>query len=159
MAFPIRKSPRLSDYDYRANGYYFITICTHRKEKLLCKIVGEGLCALPSVILSDIGQSVYEAIRFISENYTGVSVDHYVIMPNHIHMLICFCRDSGGRGDPPLHDIIARFKSFTTHKYQNTLWQRSFHDHIIRGENDYFKIWQYIDSNPSKWKDDCFYTP
>ena len=106
MAFPIRKSPRLSDYDYRANGYYFITICTHRKEKLLCKIVGEGLCALPSVILSDIGQSVYEAIRFISENFTGVSVDHYVIMPNYIHMLICFCRDSGGHGDPPLHDVF-----------------------------------------------------
>ena len=61
--------------------------------------------------------------------------------------------------DPPLqvYDIIGRFKSFADNKYDGALWQRSFHDHIIRGERDYLEIWNYIDNNPQKWNDDCFY--
>ena len=61
-------------------------------------------------------------------------------------------------------DILCALKSRTT-KLANALdeqpgrmiWQRSFHDHIIRDEKDYLKIWQYIDENPRKWELDCFY--
>ena len=79
-------------------------------------------------------------------------------MPNHIHLIIT--KQTGGHGDPPLqvYDIIGRFKSFTDNKCSGTLWQRSFHDHIIRDEDDYLKIWNYIDTNPQKWHEDCFYT-
>ena len=158
MDLPIRKPTRLKYYDYSSNGYYFITICTHNKQKILCDIVGEGLCALPSIKLTPIGEIVKESIIFIDNNYDGISVDKYVIMPNHIHLIIS--KETGGHRDPPLqvYDIIGRFKSFTDSKYNNTLWQRSLHDHIIRDEKDYLKIWNYIEANPQKWEEDCFYT-
>ena len=159
MELPKRKPTRLRNFDYSQNGYYFITVCTHKKQKLLCKIVGEGLCALPSVSLTAIGEAVNEAIKFIEKQYDGVFVDKYVIMPNHIHLLIAL--QSGGNGipAPQIGDIIGRMKSFTTNQYGGILWQRSFHDHIIRGEQDYLKIWNYIDGNPQKWESDCFYIP
>ena len=78
-------------------------------------------------------------------------------MPNHIHLIIK--KQTGGRRDPPLqiYNIIGDLKSFTTHKYGEKFWQRSFHDHIIRDEKDYLKIWNYIETNPQKWREDCFY--
>ena len=158
MELPKRKPTRLKNYDYSSDGAYFITICTHNKQKILCDIVGEGLCALPSIKLTPIGETVNKSINYINNNYADILVDKYVIMPNHIHLIII--KQTGGHGDPPLqiYDIIGRFKSFTDNKYNNTLWQRSFHDHIIRDEKDYLKIWNYIDTNPQKWTEDCFYT-
>jgi len=158
MNLPKRKPTRLKDYDYSSNGAYFITICTHNKQKILCNIVGEGLCALPSIQLTAIGETVKSSIEYINEKYDNISVDKFVIMPNHIHLIIT--KQTGGHGDPPLqvYDIIGRFKSFTDNKCSGTLWQRSFHDHIIRDEDDYLKIWNYIDTNPQKWHEDCFYT-
>ncbi|MBR4949987.1 MAG: transposase [Clostridia bacterium] len=157
MEFHYRKPTRLREFDYSQNGYYFITICTKNKKCILSQIVGEGLCALPSIILTAIGEKVYDAIKYINENYNGVKVDKYIIMPNHIHLIIS--NQTGGDGTPPLqvYDIIGRLKSFTTKQYGDILWQRSFHDHIIRGEKDYFEIWNYIDTNAQKWKEDCFY--
>lgn len=78
-------------------------------------------------------------------------------MPNHVHLILI--NQTGGRGDPPLqvYDIIGRMKSFTNSNYVGTLWQRSFHDHIIRDLNDYLKIWEYIDTNANKWTEDKFY--
>lgn len=158
MDLPKRKPTRLKNYDYSSDGAYFITICTHKKQNILCEIVGEGLCALPMTKLTPIGEAVNASIKYIVDNYDNISVDKFVIMPNHLHLIIT--NQMGGRGDPPLqiYDIIGNFKSFTTHKCGQTLWQRSFHDHIIRGENDYLKIWNYIDTNPQKWQEDCFYT-
>ena len=158
MNLPKRKPTRLKDYDYSSEGAYFITICSHKKRNILCDIVGEGLCALPSIKLTPIGEAVKQSIEYINNNYNNISVDKYVIMPNHIHLIIAI--QTGGHGDPPLqvYDIIGRFKSFTDSKYDGILWQRSFHDHIIRGEEDYLKIWQYIDTNPQKWDEDCFFT-
>ena len=155
---PTRKPIRLQNFDYSQNGYYFITICTHKRKNILSNIiVGEGLCALPSIELTSIGKFVNESIEYINENYDGFVVEKYVIMPNHIHMIIS--KQTGGHRDPPLqiYDIIGNFKSFTTHKYGNTLWQRSFHDHIIRGGDDYLEIWNYIDTNPQKWALDEYF--
>ncbi len=156
-ALPKRKCNRLKNYDYSQSGHYFITICTSDKQRVLCDIVGEGLCALPSIKLTSIGEIVKQSIEYINNNYVGVSVDKFVIMPNHVHLIIAI--QAGGHGDPPLqvYDIIGRFKSFTDSKYDNKLWQRSFHDHIIRDEDDYLKIWSYIDSNPQKWREDKFF--
>ena len=158
MNLPKRKPTRLKDFDYSTEGYYFITICTHNKQKFLCDIVGEGLCALPKIKLTHIGKIVYESIEYMEQNNKNIFIDKFVIMPNHIHLIIE--NQTGGHGDPPLqiYDVIGNFKSFTTHKYGDTLWQRSFHDHVIRGDADYLKIWEYIDTNPKKWKEDCFYT-
>ena len=157
MDLPKRKPTRLKDYDYSQNGYYFITVCTHNKQKILCDIVGEGLCALPSIKLTQIGTEIENSIKYINDNCNGIAIDKYVIMPNHIHLII---KITGGDGPPPLRvcDIIGRLKSYTTKLHGDKLWQRSFHDHIIRGEEDNLKIWNYIDTNPQKWKEDCFYT-
>ena len=157
MNLPQRKPTRLKNYDYSQNGYYFITICTKDKRKILCDIVGEGLCALPTVELTDIGKIVNQSIEYINNEYEGILIDKYVIMPNHVHLILI--NQTGGRGDPPLqvYDIIGRMKSFTNSNYVGTLWQRSFNDHIIRDQNDYLKIWEYIDTNANKWTEDKFY--
>ncbi len=93
-----------------------------------------------------------------------MTVDNYVIMPNHIHLLIFVNYEdsdkTGGHRDPPLrvYDIIGRFKSFTNNKFDGILWQRSFRDHVIRNEKDYRKIYEYILSNPSIWQEDSLYS-
>ena len=157
MELAKRKPTRLKGYDYSQNGAYFITICTYQRRCLLSSIsVGEGLCALPKNTLSPIGAEVEKTVQFISENDAGVRIDKYVIMPNHIHLIVVL-EKTGGDGTPPLQNVIGRLKSYTTNKFGSTLWQRSYHDHIIRGEKDYEKIWEYIDKNVIRWEKDCFY--
>ena len=156
---PKRKPTRLKDFDYRANGVYFITICTKDKEKLLGNVVvGEGLCALPQVELSIIGREVEKSIAHIGDDSPEISVDHYVVMPNHIHMLLRITSE-GNFGHDSISEIVGRMKSYTTHQYGKPLWQRSFHDHIVRNERSYRALWNYIDGNPAKWSEDCFYLP
>ena len=156
MELPKRKPTRLNGYDYSVPGAYFITICSHNREYLFSNIVGEGLCALPQNILTPIGIEVEKSIQFINDNYIGVRIDKFVIMPNHIHLIVVL-DNTGGRGNPPLQNIIGQLKSYITNKFDNTIWQRSYHDHIIRNEEDYKKIWNYIDTNVLKWEKDCFY--
>ena len=157
MNLPKRKPTRLREYDYSENGAYFVTICTHNRKQLLSNIiVGEGLSTLPKNTLTTIGEEVEKSIQYIDNNYVGIKIEKYVIMPNHIHLIVNL-KDSGGYGNPPLQNVIGQLKSYTTNKFGNTLWQRSYHDHIIRGEKDYEKIWEYIDTNILKWEQDCFY--
>jgi REP element-mobilizing transposase RayT len=70
----------------------------------------------------------------------------------------------GGHGNPPLPDIIGRFKSFTTKRYNEikgskylTLWQRNYYEHVIRNPKELDEIRQYIVNNPSKWELDKYY--
>ena len=86
----------------------------------------------------------------------------YVVMPNHIHAIIRIgCdKDSGKR--PNLNTVVGLYKSGVTRKIREihpdlVVWQRSFHDHVIRNQQGYEKIWTYIDNNPLKWEEDCFY--
>ncbi len=85
-------------------------------------------------------------------------------MPNHIHAIVKIENLTAGASPcPTLTDVVCTFKSITTRKCHSIksdikIWQRYFHDHIIRGEDDYLKIWNYIDTNPQKWKEDKFYT-
>lgn len=139
MNLPKRKSPRIRGYDYSTPGAYFVTICTHNKQHILSNIVGEGFHTLPQNILTPIGIEVENSIQYINKNYVGVEIEKYVVMPNHIHLIVNL-NDSGGHGNPPLQNIIGQLKSYTTNKFGGVLWQRSFHDHIIRDENDYKKL-------------------
>ena len=155
MKLPQRKPTRLDGFDYSTPGAYFITICTKDKKCILGEIVGDDAHIVPQNKLSQIGLVCEKYILNINTVYEIVRVDNYVIMPNHIHLIVII--ETGGDGTPPLQDIIGRLKSYTTGKYGAELWQRSFHDHIIRGEKDYIKIAEYIDTNPVKWESDCFY--
>lgn len=160
---PNRKKNRLADFDYSTPGYYFITICTQGKHCVLGRIVGDGALDAPKMQLSSTGKIV-EQHMFGGNRIPGVTVEKYVIMPNHIHILLQVTEvaDHGPSGAPaPTNAIIPRFvaalKRFCNADAGTNLFQRSYHDHVIRGEEDYLKIWQYIDTNPAKWTEDCFY--
>lgn len=156
MKLQKRKPLRLNAYDYSRNGSYFVTVCTKNKTKVLCSIVGDGLCAVPKTELTAIGVEVEKSILFIN-TYDNVGVDKYIVMPNHIHLIISICDLKNGFADIDIPEIVKRLKSYTTNCYGEVLWQRSYHDHIIRGQADYDEIWRYIDENPLKWETDCYY--
>lgn len=159
---PKRKQNRLKNFDYSTNGAYFITLCTINHKCILSKIVGDGF---PVPQLTICGSIIENIINEIDIQYDNVNVDTYVIMPNHIHMILTISNDFGtGNPSPTISNIIAWLKYSSTklinQKYNsagNRIFQRSFYDHIIRNENDYNEIWQYIEQNPKKWKEDKLY--
>ena len=163
MDLPKRKPTRLKGYDYSSPGTYFITICVKDRKELLSRIVvGQGLAPAENY-LSVYGSVAKEQIELLENRYQGVKIDKYVIMPNHIHLLIAKSEVSAGASPcPTISDVICSFKSLTTKMCKEkglneVLFQTSFHDHIIRGEKDYQKIWEYIDTNVLRWEKDCFY--
>ena len=163
MALPKRKSNRLTDFDYSTNGCYFITICTANKQKILCNIVGCDALDAPKTLLTQQGKIVEKYIKS-SNNIPQITVCKYVIMPNHIHILLKL-HNSGINGTSkapsPTNKAIPHFvstlKRFVNRDCGVNIFQRSFYDHIIRDENDYLKIWNYIDTNPHKWAEDKYY--
>ena len=155
---PIRKSTRLKKYDYSTPGAYFVTICTKDRKCILGKIVGDDAHIVPKNELSATGIICDKYINNINVVYENISVDKYVIMPNHIHLIISI-RGTMKASSPTtaLPHIISSFKSLVTKEVKFPIWQRSFHDHIIRNWEDYKQICQYIDTNILKWELDCFY--
>lgn len=159
-----RKPNRLKSFDYSSNGIYFITICTKDKKSLLGTIVGDGVLDVPQLNPSKYGVIVEKRITEMNDIYEDLFVEKYVVMPNHLHLLIRIDNSkSGSSGTPtPTNSSISKFvstlKRFTNKECELDLWQRSYYDHIIRNENDYLKIWEYIDSNTQKWKNDKYYT-
>ena len=159
MDLPKRKPNRLKDWDYSHPGAYFVTICTRERAKYFWDgHVGERM-ALPP--LSKFGKIMNEAILNIPKRYPSVRLDHYAVMPNHVHLLLSILTDENGSAmrSPTIQTVINQLKGHVTKRIGTPLFQRSFHDHIIRDEKDYQLIWQYIDQNPLKWELDCFYIP
>ena len=159
MELPKRKPNRLKDFDYSQPNAYFITICTKNKEMLFWENVGASIARPEDVRLSKYGKIVVEAIEKISTIYPVITVDNYVVMPNHIHLLLQIHSDSSGRAmlAPTISIVIQQMKGYATKKIGRSIWQKLFHDHVIRDEKGYLKIWNYIEGNPSKWEEDCFY--
>ncbi len=90
--------------------------------------------------------------------YECVFVDNYVIMPNHIHLLIRIENDSRRtQFAPTVSRIIKQFKGSVTKQLGMSVWQKGFYDHVVRDEYDYQVRWQYIDENPPKWAEDELY--
>ena len=151
-----RKQNRLKEYDYSQNGYYFITVCTAEKRKILCDISVGANCVRPNITLSKIGKLVDENIGKLNSIYETVCVDKYVVMPNHIHLIVVI---QNGRTQfaPTLSRIVKQFKGKITKQVGFCIWQKSFYDHVIRDEKDYLRIWEYIENNPAKWTEDKYY--
>jgi REP element-mobilizing transposase RayT len=152
---PNRKPNRLRNYDYSQRGIYYVTICTKDRAELF-GTVGATVPGRPNVELSDMGNIVHEAILHNANN-NDVVIDHYVIMPNHIHMLIVICPKTGDRGRSPLQTIIRNMKAYVTKQIGFSPWQKSFNDHIVRNDDEYRIIAEYIDNNPARWLEDCFH--
>ena len=157
MDLPKRKSNRLSHFDYRSPGAYFLTICTKDRKCLLWDTVGASI-ARPQ--LTGYGQVVQNAIREIPKHYPAIFLDHYVVMPNHIHLLLQINTDPDGRpmAAPTISTVVQQLKGVVTKPLGHSIWQKLFHDHIIRSQADYTKIWEYIENNPLQWELDCFYS-
>lgn len=161
MELPKRKSPRLKGYSYSTPGAYFITICTNRKMHLFGEILDNQMQ------LSPIGEIAYKEILGIELHYKNIRIDKFVVMPNHIHMIVIVSEAEGINPFPTdIPDIVGKWKAGVTRRVGNAfmhsvkpqIWQTSFHDHIIRGEADYQRIWEYIDTNVIRWEQDCFYS-
>lgn len=180
MPQPKRKPVRLKGYDYSTEGAYFITVCTKGKEKLLCEIVGTAVLGGPQIRLTDCGHLVERRLREMSDFYEDVKIEKYVVMPNHVHLILHILNQetkppeiadgpprTAERAGPPrtavptskVSRFIGTFKSLCTREIGRSIWQGRSYDHIIRDEQDYLRIWSYIDQNPAKWREDRFYIP
>ena len=162
---PKRKSIRLKGYDYSSPGAYFITICTNDRKQLLSRIiVGTGVLDCPQNVLTSYGEIANKHLINMSNFYENIRIDKFVVMPNHIHLLIRVLEKENGPSETPVptNSLIARFistfKRFCNKEYGENIWQSRSNDHIIRNTNEYLKIWEYIDTNVIRWKDDCFYS-
>lgn len=170
---PKRRRTRLSCFDYASPGTYFVTICTQDRQCALGWIddeldglasepddrVGQGLCPCR---LSSVGLVVEDEIRSLQGRYSGIDVEKYVVMPNHVHMLVSMRQ--GQSPCPTLSSVVGAFKSLSTKRANrlvqtpgSKLWQTSFHDHVVRDQSDYDRLWRYIDDNPRKWRDDIYH--
>ena len=110
--------------------------------------------------LNELGLIVEKYIKQIPQHYKHVNVDNYVVMPNHVHLLLSINEISdNGRPmtAPTLSWIINQFKGACSKQIGYSIWQKSFYDHVIRTQRDYAQIWQYIDENPLKWESDEYY--
>ena len=160
---PKRKPLRLQQYDYSTPGAYFVTICTQDRRCILSEIRRGDPCGRPSLTLSPYGEIVAACIKHAAELY-DVQISPFVIMPNHIHFICTMTPPRAtARVAPTLGRIVGALKSLSANQCRDMglkgkLWQRSYHEHVIRGEADYREIWEYIDANPAKWAEDRYYT-
>ena len=173
-----RQSIRLKNYNYAANGYYFVTICTHDKQCYFGDVVDS------KIHLSQIGKIAHQYWLDIPQHSKHTYLDEFIIMPNHVHGIIIIdkpCRDvpwyvptnddawnlpkkmsklspkSGSLGV-----IIRSYKSSVTRWCRQNdddifHWQSRFYEHIIRDEKSLNNIRQYIINNPAKWSEDKLY--
>ena len=77
------------------------------------------------------------------ERFSGLKIDWYVLMSNHLHMIFVFNEIKRG-----LPEIIRTFKALVTRNTKIKIWQRNYYEHIIRNENALLKIREYIQNNP-----------
>jgi len=126
-------------------------------------VVGRDALIAPHVRLSEYGAIVDKHIDIINSLKKDLRIDKYVIMPNHLHMIVVvdYPRDGTMKTSCPTNaaipSVIRSFKSLVTKEIGFSLWQTSYYDHIIRSKADYRRIWKYIDENPATWAQDCYY--
>lgn len=163
--YPVRKSNRLKGYNYSQNGIYFLTVCTKDNKCILGKIVGDGDSDVPQMVLSEYGKITEKYIHSVKQAYKHISIMNYVVMPNHIHLIVMlYSNNNVFRESHTVHPanddipvMISAFKKLINKEIGFNIWQRSYHDHIIRNEASFHDIWDYVEANPVRWKKDCFY--
>jgi REP element-mobilizing transposase RayT len=167
------ESTRLPNYNYSANGYYFVTICTHKKFCYFGNIVDAQMQ------MSQVGKIAQKHWQDIPHHFNHVHIDEYVVMPNHVHGIIVInnpnnvetrnfaslpeSSDKSNKFAPlkpgSLQAIIQAYKASVTrwcrkHDDDNFHWQSRFYEHIIRDQQSLNRIRQYIINNPLKWSED-----
>lgn len=172
MHHPDRKSTRpgttrrirMEGYDYTSPGYYFITICTYDRQHLFGRIANE------SMQLTLVGQMLEDLIPESEQRFSTISIDSYVVMPNHIHLMVGLAVRMSDEGHVDnLSDIVRWIKDASVRRhslgvknhgwdtYQGRLWQKGFHDHIVRNEQELETLRRYIATNVESWEKDEFH--
>jgi REP element-mobilizing transposase RayT len=156
---PKRKPTRLNGFDYSTYGAYFVTICAENRAQIFSEIVktkdmatdeasispvGEGLAPPEYIVkLKPCGEVVREQLLLLEDRFPTVTVEDFVIMPDHMHAILCLHMGAGGASpSPTMNDVICAFKSLTTRICKQRLgiekvFQRSYADHIVRDQEDY----------------------
>ena len=161
-----RKSIRLKGYDYSQAGLYFITICTQHQQCLF------GHVAKGQMVMNEPGEMVAQQWHDLIHRFNQIELHEFIVMPNHCHGIIEITVGVPLVGTPidahtvTVGDIVGAFKSLTTNAYikgvsqlgwevfRNRLWQRNYYERIIRNQEAYLRISEYIQNNPSKWQKD-----
>lgn len=167
-----RKTLRLKHYDYSTNGVYFITVCSYEKENYFGKII-DG-----KMHLSLLGKIAEEEIFVVNEKRRCqfIEITKYVIMPNHIHMIINIFKpdifheykqeDFSKPVAEAISSVMRSYKAAVTKRAREIsdginvpyrIWQSRYFDNVIRNEEAYRKIYEYIETNPLRWDKDKFY--
>ena len=140
---PKRKTIRLPDWDYHTPGYYFVTICTYERQclfedELFRQIATQTLLAIPQW------------------PHSGVRLDEWVVMPNHLHVIFELTDNRIGLGN-----VIGSYKALVTRRIYNLLlsakpivWQRGYYERIVRNEEELIAVRKYILQNPERWQGD-----
>ena len=148
----------MQHYDYGSIGAYFVTVCAEGRACLFGEVVADA------VRLTDAGRMVDAVWRENSSYWPAYETDAFVVMPNHVHGVL-FRLDLGCALALP--DVMHRFKSLTTRRYiegvrrcgwppfRGRLWQRGYHDHVVRDPDDLDRIRKYIEDNPAQWAIDA----
>ena len=155
---PNRKTIRLKCYDYRSAGVYHVTICARNRECIFGSIVNG------SAILNNLGQVAYHNAELIPSRYPESRVIAFVIMPNHVHLLLELESVTDANYGVPtgahsLSQIVRAYKASVSRELGVPIWQPRFYEHIIRGERDYLDTIEYIRDNPAAWEKDGYYMP
>ena len=156
---PARKNLRLKGFDYSRPGAYFITVCTKGRKQLLGSVVGGDAHIAPYTKLSATGNVVQKYLSSIP------GIGAYVIMPNHVHMIIHISSSDLLQGPMwasaptgvTVANLVKSWKTLVSKELGYSIWQRSYYDHIVRDEQEYIRLIQYIEENPAKWCDDTYY--
>ena len=155
-----RKPNRLAGFDYSQPGAYFITVCTKDRKCLLSQIVGGDAHIAPYPRLTYAGNVVEKHLRSIP------GIGPYVIMPNHVHMILHISATDPREGpmwasaptDVNVSTLVRSWKTLVSKELGQSIWQRSYYDHVIRDQQGYVDKLRYIQENPAKWQRDQYFT-
>jgi len=168
---PKRKQIRLNKYDYSSNGAYFVTVCTQNRAMLFGDVVRPVGADLVSarVTLNSAGTMIEHILHETIANIENMQLCDYIIMPNHLHMILAIVRADTRSAPTTICSAIQAFKSKSTVEYirgvknyvfppfDKRLWQRNYYEHIIRSRDEHRQIIKYIHENPLHWRDDRYY--
>jgi REP element-mobilizing transposase RayT len=155
-SYPERRQIRLDGYDYTRPGQYFITIVTFGREEMF------GTIADGSMEWSAAGRAVNDVWKSLPRHYPRISLDAFVVMPNHVHGIIRIDhRASDSPSRSPLSEIVRGFKTYAARRVNQhrgvsgvPVWQRGYYERIIRDDRELENVRRYIRENPARWPTD-----
>ncbi len=140
---PTRKKQRLEEYDYSTPGTYFITICSKDRSCVFWE-KSDALQKTEDILFSCAGNVVERCIQKMATIYNEVTVDHYCVMYDHVHLLITIHKGA----ECTVERMMNQLKRAVSKELGVSVWQKSYYDHIIRDQDDYNQKYEYIQNNP-----------